>query len=90
MIEITFNAGDPCWIFADRYDDNTGLPLLEEGRVVGVFNMPDYPVQFYIIHINNPEWMHLEVRDALLMSKDPNVLPAVMSKTSTPQDGLLP
>lgn len=60
-MKLKYEMGDPCWIAI-------GEPPLWEGRVVGAYNTPDHPADFYIIEIMHPDWPTHEIRDALLMS----------------------
>lgn len=77
---MTYELDAPCWIFAGA--TKAGVPCLEKGRVVGTFQMTDSPIIYYIILLDNQEWMHLEVRDALLMSASPDELPLFVKRSA--------
>ena len=67
--KLTYEIGDPCWIYVGELDED-GKAKLSPGTVVAHFTIPTQPTVFYIIQVGDPEWMHLEIRDALLMAED--------------------
>lgn len=80
--KLSYERGDACWIFTGAVDA-AGQPKLESGRVVHAFYHPGAPNQFYVIQLDDENFMHLEVRDALLMADSPDgVLPYSLGRSN--------
>jgi hypothetical protein len=68
---LNYALGDPCWIHAGR-TDRKGNPICSAGKVVYWFDLPDLAQRFYIIKLQDPDFLHLMVRDATVMSPTPD------------------
>jgi hypothetical protein len=65
--KMSYELGEKCWIFAGIRDaDNNHV--YSPGKVVFWFDLPDLAQRFYVIRINDREFMHLMTRDATVMS----------------------
>lgn len=60
-MKTAYSPGDECWIAL-------GPPPLWRGIVITSFTAPQLVSEQYIIEIDHPDYPHLEIRDALLMS----------------------
>ena len=58
--KLDYAIGDPCWI-------SLGEEKLTRATVVGTFTLHTHPTKFFILEPGS-EYLHLEIRDALLMS----------------------
>lgn len=63
-MKLAYEIGDECWYMIG--------PTQCAGRVVGVLTIDDHYTTFYVIEPVDDMSFHLEVRDALLMTDDPN------------------
>lgn len=50
---------------------------------MGVFQHSWHPLPFYLIQLDDNEHLHLECRDAVLMTTDPDIAPAYVKRTGT-------
>lgn len=69
-VRWTYSPGDIAWIHCGL-QDGRGNPILSEARVLTWLDFPDFGQRFYVLQMQNPDWMCLEIRDALLMTDDP-------------------
>lgn len=72
-MKYSYKLGDPCWIKVGG--DGLSEQTLHEGRVVASMTIPNHPTTFYVIELADKEHLHLEIRDALLMSDAADKLP---------------
>lgn len=63
-----YKINDIVWTFVDG-------DVMERGRVVLIFQMPDCPTIFYVIKLDGDDFMHLEVRDAYQLSDAEDKMP---------------
>ena len=78
-VKLKYELNDPCWIYIGDVDEH-GKPVLIKGFVVNVFNLPHHAAEYYVIELVDPTWMHLEVRDSLLMTSNPDITPPIWSR----------
>lgn len=73
-MKASYEVGDPCWIFCGETSE-TGVPRLSPGTVVGVVHYDFLLFPWYVIKLDDMDFLHGEVRDAYLMSPSKDELP---------------
>lgn len=84
--KLEYRNDDTCWIFAHEIDEETGKQVLSQGKVMFRFTARDMVGVFHVIRLGDPDYSFFEVRDALTMTPDPNILPPFVG-TSAPMKG---
>lgn len=68
-MKLVYEVGDPCWIsIAVPGEDGEYLTRRAAARVVFWFDLPDDPMRLFLVRLDDPDWAHYEVRDALMMA----------------------
>ena len=73
-VKLNYNLGDPCFIHVGTAGRSSLLP----GRVVYWFDLPHLPSRFFVIQLDDPDFLHLEIRDALLMAESKDAITPYM------------
>ena len=68
--KLNYAVGDRCWIaMGAARNEDTGESLLIPARVMAKIVLPHHVCIHYVVELDVPDWQHLEIRDALLMSE---------------------
>lgn len=86
--KMEYELGDICWVHADDYNDKL-QPMLTQGKVVGYLDIEGNPERQYIIKLEDPKYIHLEIRDSTIMTDDPTVLPVFWPPIILPPKGVI-
>ena len=73
----TYAIGDVVWIYAGELSQGK-KPRLSKGRVVHAFWTPFRAFEQYVILLDDPHYFAMKMRDAALMTDDPEVPPPVV------------
>ena len=73
-MKTSYKVGEQCWIFCGELTES-GTPKLSPGVVVGIVNYDYLLYPWYVIKLDDMDFLHGEVRDAYLMSPSKDVLP---------------
>jgi hypothetical protein len=68
IVKHFYETGDTCWFDAGMVGASNE-PVLSEGPIASWLDLPAFGQRHYVIKMGNPEG--LELRDALLMTDDP-------------------
>lgn len=70
-----FEIGDECWIYLGERDERD-RPRLTKGRVAHKFFCDFRVHEYYVIVLDDPDFITMEVRDIYTMTGDPDEWPS--------------
>lgn len=76
----SYEIGDTVWIYVGEKREK-GDALLSKGTVVHKFITEWRALEQYVVLLDDPDFVAMEIRDAFLMTDNPDALPAYMQAT---------
>lgn len=76
-MKTRYEVGDIVWIYAGERRTE-GDPILSKGTVVHKFITEWRALEQYVVLLDDPDFVAMEIRDAFLMTDNPDVMPAYM------------
>jgi len=77
-VKQEYKVGEECWIFAGGRDE-TGKTTTSKGKVIHAFMCSWRALPQYVILLDDPDFLSMEIRDVHLMSPTADEWPSYVS-----------